>query len=464
MTVKTHYKLKESFIVKIIFNMTEKINKTPKFFDQTWDTLRKPYDVKFETVMDSQDSINNQIADFFMLSSKINAADETYAALLKTLPDVPENNTFDKSIIIGIDSGFLTQKLKNIKLTAAQVEVKMNTVSLEALKADKPGLATFLSTFENLNSDSEMLIAQIDRLYTTIHLTQQRVMSEHLMHHLLSINDKNDISIMDYQFISTYKEDTKPIAMIQLNYLRNPITYNELIPIPYKHKSLDNTYIINHSTQRIEYLFTPEQIISGETITNPTCLEILNVNLLDNSKISEVIHNCNFVDNYKQYYITKNGIFLFDVNIENIKSINHNLTLKLNHSHQPFLINFDGNITIDTDLFGSIELSKTSTAFINYSSLTLDDISSIDYIDIDVDITQEPFNIQNLEKFVMLNYPIILTSQTATIILFLFFVGLTLLFKKCNKTKYETLQKMFQSRAEKKHKPKPKNVYKITQF
>ncbi len=467
--IKTNYKLKQFLIVKIKFDVTEKITKTAKFFDDTWDTLRKPYDVTYEGVMESQDIVNVQIADFFMLSSKMGDASLKYTELFKTLPEIPKEITYDKNITIAIDKSFLSQKLKNIKLTAAQVEIKMKTKTLEELKTDKQELATFLSTFENLNSDSETLISQITSLFTTIILTHQKIKTEHLSSYLSQIQEDNSIQDIDFEFINFYKENKKPIALIKINYLKNPLQYNELIPIPYNFKSLEHNYIFNHKSQKIEKLFTPEQIASGETYTDSECLNNLNKNFVDNTLASTVIDSCLFIDNYKTFHITEKGIFLFNLSTKNIKTLNAKLDLELKTSDQPVCISFNDSIIMETDLFGEFNVTKNDLQFVNYTSLTPNEIYLIQQIEITTLFIDDntnttlspPFNIDDVDDFIIQNYPLLIASTTTTTSFFIIILTIFALIIKCKATPSKSLQKMFQKRA-KKRKTKSKRAYSIT--
>ena len=457
-TTKVYYKYQESVKTKVTFNINKQVTDVPKQFDEAWDALRTPFNISFEDTFDAQESTLLQAEDFFLSTVKITNIDTRYENLIKGLTQIPLDIEIDNTINIKIDERSVNQGIKNVNLTAVQIELMMkDAVTNDALKNDKNKLRKFLFAYDNLNSDARTLVKQYEDFFNTIHLTSYKIMTDNLRDNIMTKSSKK-IDTVKYEFLNSYIENNHPVFIIQLHYLKNPIEYVQLYSIPYNNMSLDTNYILIKNTDHIEQLHTQEEILQNIAQSNAECLA--NLNLLKNNKSSiyNILNHCQFRHNIRPYQPTKDGIILYNINNMTINSINTQFNITMNQTHLPLMIKFNQTLYIDTLLYGNRSFTKSHKLKLISSSFTTAEQSYISLSNIHIAPITDLLRIDSL---LLENYPIIIVTISLTTTLFAFLLILTSA-KQCCQPQRTTLKDLVESRRKKQERNR--RAYRLSQY
>ncbi len=458
-SLHTYYKYQELVKVKIVFNVSKEIQEIPSKFVAAWDSLRTPFNISLNDTLDATDSVLLQAEDFFMTTARILDIASEYEKLVAGLTQIPLDIEATKTINVSIDELVMNQRIKNIQLTTALIEIKMNaSVTLEALKKDQGKLSKVLFAFDNLNTDAYTLLKQYENFFNAIRLTLFKIMPNYLLDTILPQNSTDILDTLNYEFLNAYVENNNPVFIIQLHYLKNPINYIKLYSIPYNSVSLDNNYIMNIDTQNIEQLYTQNQITLGQTQPNEKCLKYINDHNKSNSSIQPIIDNCNFIRNMKPFQLIKKGIIFYRISNTTIKTINQQFKTNITQKDLPFVLTYNGTISFHTLLYGNTSITRSYNLSLTYTNLTTKERS-------DVTILKAHFKPQydwtNLHVLLLENYPIIIITISLTIVLFTILLILISV-HKCIKPKNTALSKMVEKRRQ--QQERNRRAYRLRQY
>ena len=458
-SIKTYYKYQESIKTKIVFNITKQLLDIPLKFDTAWDSLRTPFNISFKDTMNAGDSTLLQAEDFFMTTAQISDIASKYETFVAGLTPIPLDIDIARTINIHVDEAVLNQRIKNIQITTAFIEIKMNeSVTLANLKKDQDKLSKMLLAYDNLNTDAHTLLKQYESFFRTIHLTSFKIMTDYLRGKILPINSSNVLDTLNYEFLNAYVEDNNPVFILQLYYLRNPINYKKLYSIPYNSISLDNNYIINIDTQQIEQLYTQDQIASGIAQHNEKCLEQINNHGNNATNVKQIIENCNFIQNLKPFQTIKNGLIVYRISNDTMKSINNQLKTNIMQKDLPFVLTFNNTLNIYTSLYGNTSITRSDNFSQTYSNLTSDERLTITRVNAHF---KTQYDFTNLDLLLLENYPIIIVTILINITLFAIFLMLTSV-NKCVKPKKNALSKMVEKRRQ--QQERNRRAYRLRQY
>ncbi len=238
-TTKVSYNSQEEMVTKVTFIIPDIVVDASNIFKKIWIKLSKQFNITYDQTMDAQDSIYLQAGDFFMLMTSITDLQFKHDNLVKTLSTLPKNSEHEKEIKVELDKPVIKQKVRNIQVSGAQLEILMNeTETIKALKADVEKFSRFLSIYEDLNSDTEQVFETLNDYYTSIQLTYHKVKTNYIQQYLLP-EEQTDTVDLDFDILGTYIDDKhNVVSIIRQNILQNPIKYVNFFSIPYRNISL----------------------------------------------------------------------------------------------------------------------------------------------------------------------------------------------------------------------------------
>ncbi len=464
-TIKTYYKYQEEIITEVTFNIPDIVTNTSEIFTKVWEKLREPFNITFEQTMDATDSIYIQAGDFFMLTSKVNDLQTKHKELVKTLKALPTHINTEKNITVELDKSSLQQKIRNIQITGAQLELLMKTKTIDTLKADVEKFSKFLSIYEDLNTDAETVVETLNDFYTVIQLTYHKVKTNYIQQYLLP-EEQNDAIDLDYNILGTYLNDNHDvICIINQNILKKPIKYLKFYPIPYNNMSLEHNYVLNQNTSKIEQLFTPTQINLGTANTNEQCLNTLNENFPHTINVTNVIEKCQFIPNYKQFQKTAKGILVYRVSQTDLNAINkqfkNDTNITLTTDNLPVYIQFNGTLTIHSNYYNNISFNDTQALKYTFTNLTKTQQHDISLKNRKTHKIQYDFS--NIDELLIDNYPIFIVATAISFAFFLIIITVRSLSFKCQRHKPKEFDRFLRNRAEK-NRQKNRKKYKVSHF
>ena len=463
-TTKVSYIIQEQMVTKVTFLIPDIVVNASSIFQEIWKKLSKPFNITYDQTMDAQDSIYLQAGDFFMLMTSISDLQDKHDKLIKTLSTLPKNSEHEKEIKVELDKPVIKQKVRNIQVSGAQLEILMNkTETIKALKADVEKFSKFLSIYEDLNSDTEQVFETLNDYYTSIQLTYHKVKTNYIQQYLLP-EEQNDTVDLDFDILGTYIDNNQNVvSIIKQNKLQNPIRYVNFFSIPYRNMSLEHNYILNLDTQKVQQLFTPQQLKSGDFDPNNKCLSELNRDFPKFEKITNIINSCQFIRNHNEFLKTHNGLFLFTASQSILDKINkqfkNDTNTTLTKDNLPVLMTYNGSVSLKSPIYAKLTFNDTRKLNLTFSNLTLDEQKSISIRK--RHITQYDFS--NIDQLFVDNYPLFIMTTSFTFLLFVMIVSVSQLTRKCKKEKYKALDKFVNHRANK-NRSKDKKIYKLSHF
>ena len=359
------YDIQDTKIIKIIFEVSDYLEKSSTKLDTIFTNICKPYklDLKVLETKKSDNDLFLQIYESGVIIAKFKQAYQE----IDTISDQLEKDVSiisDEAHTFQLDDQFLKFKIENIETQGSRIINIFEDSTSTILIANQIKLTNALVLFEVLNNDLRQLYDKLNDFTLSFKLSFKGSVSD-ILEGLISNLNKDKYHFAQLQFIKMNIIDDKPTFFIKKIVKRAPRKIYTVIPIIYSNYGLPNQYYKDGITnQFVKFKSEFDQLI-GINFNTSSCLNSLNQN--DPIK---TIDTCQFIYYNSNYVYTKKGVLFFSGSEEQLTQIEELTNKNINANDFPFLVEFKGNLTINDNLSNKITISRTSSNAIVKSDLT----------------------------------------------------------------------------------------------
>jgi preprotein translocase subunit YajC len=375
---KTKYEQELQEIIAVQFIITPNMQQAHSKLGFAFGSIiySKHFNLTQAEIKSNENSIFSQIHDFDMNYSKIIPKFKELNSTITNMGQAPKF-TPDYIANITLDDSYTNQKFADLK-SHTQVVAKIfeTKKTIKEVIADTADMQTVTTYLELANQDLEHFVEKYYLLYKSLLRAIQEQTTPLLLNAILPLDltpiDNNKILFLGHGIANKI-----PTFYIQRTKLLNPMEYNSMEPVAYRQFSLQDHYITNLLTNKIEKTHANYEEFIGENNNINDCVKALN-----SHDYQKVIDTCKFIYNDKVAVTTQKGV-LFQKYAQDIQyQLNTKFAANLKQSSFPVYIEYTGTVNFIDENNNKIEINKNSTLHIETTTLDKTTLDNLDkYID-----------------------------------------------------------------------------------
>lgn len=375
---KTNYEQTINEIIAVQFRITTNMQQAHTKLGFAFGSIvySKDFNLTQEEIESNNNSIFSQIHDFDMNYAKIIPKFEKLNSTITNMKQAQEFHP-DHYVNITLDDSYTNQKFADLKSHTKKVATVFSTKqNIQEVLDSTQDLQTVITFLELANQDLEHFVEKYYNLYKAFLGAIQEQITPLLLNAILPL-DLTPIDNDKILFLGYGLSNNIPTFYIQRTKLVNPMEYNSMVPVAYKHFSLQDHYVTNLITNKIEKHLSDTEELLGENNNIDECLNSLNALNYHN-----VIKTCTFIYNNKVATTTHKGLIIHKFSQDMQYQLNTKFSANVKTSSFPLYIEFTGKLNFMDENNNKIEITKNSTYHLENTSLDKQALEDLNlYID-----------------------------------------------------------------------------------